>query len=127
MLINPYDFTCVCALIPSDALLPTEGIAVRVHLSSSQNLFKEGKQHFPKEPQISFHYREYSVPYQSLLSLKYKDVASSFLKKLPFPRCWILSRLWETSPACWRRDFLQTRTWSKGQVEMQAGRRMNTW
>jgi len=52
MLINPYHFTHRCAEIPSDALLPTEGAAVRVHLSSFQNLFKEGKQqHFPKELQ----------------------------------------------------------------------------
>lgn len=53
MLINPYHFTHRCAVIPSDALLPTEGVAVRVHLSSFQNLFKEGKQqHFPEELQM---------------------------------------------------------------------------
>lgn len=52
MLINPYHFTHRCAEIPSDALLPTEGVAVRVHLSSARNLFKEGKQQrFPEELQ----------------------------------------------------------------------------
>lgn len=52
VVINPYHSTHRCAESLSGALLLTEGVAVRVHLSSFQNLFKEGKQQcFPEELQ----------------------------------------------------------------------------
>lgn len=62
---------------------------------------------------IPFHYREQSVPYQSLASFKHSEFSPVLSRNFIFQdtRYWMCGN---ECDACWKRDFLQTSSWTTG-------------
>lgn len=74
---------------------------------------------------IPFHYREQSVPYQSLASFKHSEFSPVLSRNFIFQdtRYCMCGNECE---ACWKRDFLQTSSWTEGQMQLLVGRGVNT-